>query len=205
MNRAELSVRIAEILRDANDTSLKLGPDDIAKQLRGLAFILDGGGPEARSNGQTCLPGIEVEDAAARGAALKAAEREKVRLGAEEVFGYWRTVTGQPKASLLDGRRRLIQARMKDGFSVAQLKRAIDGAAASEFHAGKYDWLETIFANGARVEQMIARAGDTAPEAVTLDDKRIETLKRRAREALKDGRHDEYEAINRELQRLASR
>ena len=205
MKRAEITVRLAEILRDLNDDTREVKRDDLAARLRAIAHVIDGGGPEARESGQTCLPGIEVEDAAARGAALKAAEREKVRLGAEEVFGYWRTVTGHPKASLLDGRRRLIQARMKDGFSVAQLKRAIDGAAASEFHAGKYDWLETIFANGARVEQMIARAGDTAPEAVTLDDKRIETLKRRAREALKDGRHAEYEAINRELQRLASR
>ncbi|MCB9603365.1 MAG: hypothetical protein H6721_26510 [Sandaracinus sp.] len=205
MNRAELSVRIAEILRDANDTSLKLGPDDIAKQLRGLAFILDGGGPEARSNGQTCLPGIEVEDREARAAAVEAARRERMRLDMRAVFDYWRAVAGHPTAKLTDERERMMLARLKDGFTVAQMKRAIDGAQASEFHAGKYDWPENIFVSGSRVEQMIARAGDTAPEAVTLDDKRIETLKRRAREALKDGRHDEYEAINRELQRLASR
>jgi len=84
------------------------------------------------------------------------------------VFEYWKTVLQHPKAQLDSSRRQKIQRRLKE-FTVADLKKAIDGVARSPFYLGdndrkrKYDGIETIFRNAAKVEQFIEVAETASP------------------------------------------
>lgn len=78
---------------------------------------------------------------------------------AREVFEHWQTVLGHPRAKLDAKRRSRIQARLREGFSVAELKLAIDGVRLSAWHMGDnpdgrtYDGIETILREAAQVEK----------------------------------------------------
>ena len=77
----------------------------------------------------------------------------------EQVFEYWQTEWGHPKAVLDRKRRRLIEARLKD-FTVEQLRDAIAGYKHSPWHTGTdpkgkgvvYDGLQTLLQDSAHVE-----------------------------------------------------
>jgi hypothetical protein len=75
------------------------------------------------------------------------------------VFAHWQGVMGKPASVLTPERKRLIAARLKEGYSVADLKRAVDGNKGSKFHQGendrkaKYDDLTLICRSGEKVEQ----------------------------------------------------
>ena len=81
----------------------------------------------------------------------------------------------------------------------------------SDFHRGEneggteYLDFRTIFKNGEVVEGFIARAGGM-PAATGLEDHphadRIATLRTAAADAMKDGRTDEYNRINKQLTKL---
>jgi hypothetical protein len=69
---------------------------------------------------------------------------------------------------LTDGRKAKIQARLRAGYTVEQLQRAIDGCAASPFHRGLddhgnrtgavYDDIELICRDDTKLERFIAIA-----------------------------------------------
>ena len=92
------------------------------------------------------------------------------------VFEYWRTVMGHPQAQLDTKRSRAIAARIKAGFSVEQLKQAIDGCKASPWHQGQndrhqvYDDIELICRDAKRVEAFIARVSQKTAQQQELDD-----------------------------------
>lgn len=97
--------------------------------------------------------------------------------GAQRVFDHWREVMGHQTASLTPKRLRLIQARLKDGYTVERLCAAVDGCKLSPFHQGendrhtRYDDLALICRDGEHVEQLeaLARDGLTAgPQRKTL-------------------------------------
>jgi len=56
-----------------------------------------------------------------------------------EVFDYWREVMGHERSRLDAGRSRTVRAMLEAGYSVDDLKLAIDGCAGSEWHRGKND------------------------------------------------------------------
>ena len=61
----------------------------------------------------------------------------------KEVFEHWKLVMHHPTSQLLEKREKLIKARLKSGYSVEQLKLAIDGHAKSPFHKNsKFDGIE---------------------------------------------------------------
>lgn len=78
------------------------------------------------------------------------------------VFTHWQIIHNHPKAHLDKKRERLIEARLKDGFSVDDLKLAIEGNKLSPFHQGQndggtiYDGIDLIFRDAAKVESFIA-------------------------------------------------
>lgn len=82
-----------------------------------------------------------------------------------EVFTYWQQKLNHLQAKLTPKRKRLIEARLKDKYTVEQLKLAIDGCAASPFHMGHgpqsdgtiYDDIELICRSGEKVEFFIAK------------------------------------------------
>lgn len=103
----------------------------------------------------------------AKGAAKPKAEKppkdpsaaDKVR----EVFAYWQVQLNHPAAKLTPARHRAIETRLREGYTVADLKQAIDGCLASPFHQGKndqgtvYDDIELICRNGQKVEMFIGK------------------------------------------------
>lgn len=82
----------------------------------------------------------------------------------EVVFGHWKSVLDHPRAVLDEKRKSLIRARLASGFSVEDLKLAIDGCRASPFHQGDnerrqvYDGIELIFRDASKVEQFMSYA-----------------------------------------------
>jgi hypothetical protein len=80
---------------------------------------------------------------------------------AAEVFGYWQRAMNHPQARLDAKRERAIKARLKDGYTVAQLCKAVDGCKLSPHHMGQnetrtvYDDIELICRDGPRVDKFI--------------------------------------------------
>lgn len=100
-------------------------------------------------------------------AALRLERRETTRADqALDVFRYWVKATGRTaNAKFSQDRRTKVEARLREGYTVAQLKAAIDGCAATPHNQGKndrgtrYDDLELICRGGSNVE----RYGENAP------------------------------------------
>jgi len=75
------------------------------------------------------------------------------RADVSSVFAHWQQVLGREKSRLTKGRRDKIQARLKAGATVDQMKRAIDGCAGSEFHrAGGHTDLTLILRSEEKME-----------------------------------------------------
>ena len=84
------------------------------------------------------------------------------------VFDHWaqlEAATGGIKgAKLTAGRMSRIKARMKEGYTVDQLKACVNGYLTDPFYLGqnnrrqRYTGIDTIFLNGERVEKGIAMA-----------------------------------------------
>jgi uncharacterized phage protein (TIGR02220 family) len=97
-------------------------------------------------------------------------------LPVRHVFDYWRNRTQHKQAKLGDKRRRAIAARLKEGYTVDDLKQAIDGCMASPWHQGqngnrrKYDDIELICRDASKVDQFIGLARDKGAEARKLND-----------------------------------
>ncbi len=85
----------------------------------------------------------------------------------EQVFNHWKAIHNHPKSHIDPKRKRLIEARLKEGFTVDDLKQAIDGCKASPFHQGQndratiYDGLDLICREASKVEQFMAYADKT--------------------------------------------
>lgn len=78
---------------------------------------------------------------------------------AEAVFSYWVSVMNKNLITKLTTKRdRAITARLNEGYTVDQIKLAIDGCKNSPFHQGqndnqkKYDDIELICRDGGRLE-----------------------------------------------------
>jgi hypothetical protein len=89
-------------------------------------------------------------------------ERIKTKKDVEEVFGYWQSFLNHPKAKLTSERQRAIMGRLKEGYSVEDIKRAINGCKTSSWHMGindrgqAYNDIELICRNGTKLEKFIA-------------------------------------------------
>lgn len=103
--------------------------------------------------------------------------KEKVPPSGEthEVFDYWKTFHNHPQAKLDDKRSRAIKARLKDGYSVGELCKAIEGCKYSEYHQGKndsgtvYDDIELICRNATNVDKFIVLANKGPLNGVSQD------------------------------------
>lgn len=88
----------------------------------------------------------------------------------DEIFKYWQQVMNHPKAKLDTKRARRILAALKLGFTVEQLKKAIDGCAVTPHNMGsnkqgkKYDDIELICRDASHIERFIQNADDILPE-----------------------------------------
>jgi uncharacterized protein YdaU (DUF1376 family) len=93
----------------------------------------------------------------------------KYKTEVDIVFKYWQEVMGHSGARLVAKRTRAISDRLREGYTVDQLKLAIDGCKASEWHQGKndagtvYDEITLICRDGPKVEDFIKRAQKANP------------------------------------------
>lgn len=82
-----------------------------------------------------------------------------------EVFDHWQQVMDKPRALFTEDRRRKVRARLREGYTVEQLKAAVDGCRRSAFHMGRndrrvrYDDLQLICRSGSHVERFAAEPG----------------------------------------------
>ena len=109
---------------------------------------------------------------------------------ARAVFDHWCAVMQKGGKTSFDAKRRSkVQARLKDGYTAEQLKRAIDGCALTPHNMGandrgeKYNDLELICRDAAHVDRFIANA-DNPPKPTTkpmgfahIDDKAREAFR----------------------------
>lgn len=78
-----------------------------------------------------------------------------------EIFECWKETMNHPAAKLLPVRERAVAARLREGYSVEEIKKAILGCRSSDFHMGQnnagavYDDLTLICRNGAKLEFFI--------------------------------------------------
>lgn len=136
------------------------------------------------------------------------AEPPSHRDAVQRLFGYWQRRTGHERARLTPERASRILARLRQGYSEAEIQAAIDGCAASEFHSGQngtgtvYDDIELICRNGSNVERFAALAGPRyeAPSTPAEQaDERQRALRAQAEKHLREGNTSEYNRIVRAL------
>lgn len=92
------------------------------------------------------------------------AEKTHAAFAASVVFEEWKSTLKHPNSKLDKKRLQRINARLKEGFTVEQLKLVPHGVLKSPYHLGdnptktKYDGIETVFRDAAQVEKFIALA-----------------------------------------------
>lgn len=85
-----------------------------------------------------------------------------------DIFDYWKVSLNHPKAVLDSKRKRVISARLKDGYSAERIKQAIEGIKYSAHHMGQndrntiYDDIELICRDGKHVD-MFAEIKERTP------------------------------------------
>jgi len=81
-----------------------------------------------------------------------------------EVFKHWQTVMGHPSAKLDKKRQRAIGEALNLGYTLGQLKQAIDGCFNTPFNQGqndrgqRYDDIGLILRDAAHIDRFIANA-----------------------------------------------
>lgn len=95
--------------------------------------------------------------------------KQSLSVSVTEVFDHWRVKMNSPRSKLDSKRRGLIERALKL-YPIEDLKRAIDGCAASPFHMGqndrkeKYNGLDLILRSADKIDGFLARA-ENAPRA----------------------------------------
>jgi hypothetical protein len=86
---------------------------------------------------------------------------DQTAMNVKEVWEYWKTELKHPQSRLTNDRRQKIRARLRDGFTVGELQKAIDGCRSSSHHMGEnnsgkvYDSVDLIFRNAGKVDEFI--------------------------------------------------
>jgi hypothetical protein len=130
-----------------------------------------------------------------------AQENVEERRLASRIFEYWKKRMNKPKnTKLTTGRRRVIRARLAEGYTANQLLKAIEACSASAFHMGEndrktaYNDLTLIFRSGEKLESFLEMAGEQDPHH--SESPAIRRLKEQAAEALKRGDTSAYNNAN---------
>ncbi|NEX20301.1 hypothetical protein G3480_08265 [Thiorhodococcus mannitoliphagus] len=93
-----------------------------------------------------------------------------------QVFDYWHATMNKTRCRLDNKRRRAIAGRLKDGYSVEELREAIDGCKGSAWHQGAninrrvYDDIELICRDAVKVDQFRSIADAAQREQRELED-----------------------------------
>lgn len=174
-----------------------IGPAALAAALRELASVVDG-------KGATSAPGGVQKGAGAEGASPKTQEMLEAW---KRIFAYWQKATGKSRARPSSDKRDKVYARIREGFSEADICRAIDGCVGDEWHAerSKFD-LPYICQNATTLEGFIERAGGSvaSTERVVPEPREaeLEALQERQMAALEAGDGETYEKLQEQIERI---
>lgn len=111
------------------------------------------------------VPALELEPE-------KTEEASKQPDPVRQVFCHWQAEHNHPTAKLDDKRRKRIQARLAQGFTVGELCKAISGARFDTWLMGKnptnkrYDGIDTLLRDAAQVEKLRDLADDHHAKAI---------------------------------------
>lgn len=187
LNRKSLIAGLVDVLTEVAEGSTNT--ESVALRLEELAREVREGSPQLALK-------------TAEGAPVSPPARSRTD-DIREVFDYWREQTDHPRARLLRERVQKIRARLREGFTVDELKRAIDGALLSEHHTeGGYLDIVTLFKAGSSVEQHINRAGgmpDVEDHARAPETPRLTKLRMAVERARESGDTEKYNELNRKL------
>lgn len=126
-----------------------------------------------------------------------------------DVFEYWKNTTNRQKSRLNQDKKRKITARLREGFTVAQLCRIVDWSQTDPYYMGdndrnkRYDTISTLFRNSERVEDLLERSNKTIPEG--KNNSFIDDLIEQSSVALREGRIDEYNRIEEKIRESKSK
>lgn len=104
--------------------------------------------------------GVEIDICEAEASSLIFSDK-KFKKNVEEIFRYWQKVMNHPRARLDKKRRAKIEQSLKSGYSLDELKQAIDGCAKTPFNMGqnnqgqRYDGLELILRDAEHIDRFI--------------------------------------------------
>ena len=90
-----------------------------------------------------------------------------------EIFDHWKSVMGKSNNSVLNEKRiKALTARLKEGYTVEQIKMAITGCSMTPHNMGqnnngkKYDELELICRDGSQVERFASNTNSIAKKDI---------------------------------------
>jgi len=116
---------------------------------------------------------------------------------AQRLFAYWQEQCQHQRAKLTPERARCIVARLKEGYSEADIRAGIDGAAVAahvnDETGQRYDDITLICRNGSKLESFIARAGAGAVSDVDarVDEPSVDNAIRDLRRAMAKAKADD--------------
>lgn len=129
-----------------------VGPQDLAPAPQDLADPPADPAPEPSFNRPkpSTEPPVSVEP-----------DRLDVGRVVRDLFAYWQATCGHPNAKLVAKRRRAVEGRLREGYTEAEIRKAIDGAAKAAHVSDqgvRFDDLALICRDGTKVELNIKRA-----------------------------------------------
>ncbi len=171
----------------------RLRARELVAELRAVADWIDGGTKPAKAPTEEVTTQVELE-----------------------LFQYWQAAMHKPRALFGPDRRRLVRARLREGYTPDDIRRAIDGCKASGFHSGEnessttYNDLTLICRNGSKLERFreIAKESGAKPLAVNVseeDDAEIQRLVADGQEHLLKKDVNAYNRTERQIEELRQR
>lgn len=186
------------VLAGAIGSLVQGAPEGVPAALRKVADDLD-------RTRQATIPGVDN---------IPPPKSEALKVVAVDLFGYWQRTSGHHRAKMTEERIRAIRSRLRDGYSPADIRKAIEGAKESPFHQGenergqRYDDITLICRNGTTLERFMSYAGHApaGPNETPGAERRaqeLERLEEQAQRAMAEDRIDEYNEIQRRIRALS--
>lgn len=158
-------------------------------------------------SGQQTLPGMP--------AVTYAVTQDRDREVVTRLFTFWQVECNHKTAKPTPERMRAIGARLREGYTESEVRKAIEGAAVGAYvsadNGNRYDDLTLICRNGSKLEDFIQRGvkatGEILPQLVVSTasntaEEDIVALRRRMSQLKAEGRTTEYESCEADLRRL---
>lgn len=121
---------------------------------------------------------------------------QQVKQQINDIFDHWRSVMGKTNQVILTKKRsNCIYARLKEGYTVSQIKQAITMCAKSPYHMGQndtgtvYDDITLICRSGDKIEFFVNNVGKVKPQGRGASVQTANDFNNRVREQVERSKH----------------